>query len=70
MAGRWPVQAQPSTQSMATAEGRQPAVVAYNLLSIGSTLAGIVRDVMATDVPAHQPFMDVRDLPPVVLLLT
>ena len=68
VAEHWPVQAQPSKQSMAIAEASQPAGAAYGLLSVKETLAGILKDVVAAEIPTHQPFMDVRDLPHVILL--
>ena len=63
MAERWPVQAQRSKQKVAIAESEQPTSVALDAVSISTTLAGLVRDVMATEMPLNQPFMEVRDLP-------
>ena len=68
VAGRWPVQAQPSKQIKATAEGRQPTEAAHSLASIHTTLAGLVRDVLAAENSASQPLLDVRDLQPHALL--
>ena len=65
VAGRWPVQAQSSKQSKAaTAEGRQPTKAAHSLASIRTTLAGLVRDVLAAEISVSQPLMEVRDLQP------
>lgn len=64
VAVRLPAQAQRSVQSVAAVVQRQlsqrQAAAGPDMESISATLAGLLRDVLGSDIPAHQPFMDVR----------
>ena len=60
VAERWPTQAQPSKHNTVIAESEQPTVANFDYTSINRTLAGLVRDLMATEIPLNQPFMEVR----------